>query len=204
MIVGHHLIWTVYGSWLPNDPRGSSSHEIRAAKIADLGEVHFGRKRVQPASRDIRSFYAAAHPRLKHDFLTLGSNEIAAVGRAFAEVIQRKPYTCYACAILPDHVHLLIRRHRDLPERMIAALQEASCEAILQLGERPASHPVWGGPGWKVFLDSAADMRRVDAYIKRNPELPQQWEFVQVYDGWLPGTFGLRQPAKTQARRRTE
>jgi len=26
MIIAHHLIWTAYGFWLPNDPRGSSSH----------------------------------------------------------------------------------------------------------------------------------------------------------------------------------
>jgi hypothetical protein len=25
MIAGYHLIWTAYGWWLPNDPRGSTS-----------------------------------------------------------------------------------------------------------------------------------------------------------------------------------
>lgn len=203
MIVGYHLIWTVYGSWLPNDPRGSSSHEIRSAKIADLGELHFGRKRVQPAGREIRKFYDAAHPRLKHDFLTLSPGEINATAGALAELMRRRPYTCYACAIMPDHVHLLIRRHRDVPEKIIAELQDASREAILRRGERPASHPVWGGPGWKVYLDGAEDMRRVVAYIERNPAFPQRWGFVQPYDGWLPGGAGLRRPAKTQARRRT-
>jgi hypothetical protein len=29
MVAGYHLIWTVYGYWLPNDPRGSTSREIR-------------------------------------------------------------------------------------------------------------------------------------------------------------------------------
>ena len=38
MVAGFHLIWTAYGWWLPNDPRGSSSHEIRVERIADLGD----------------------------------------------------------------------------------------------------------------------------------------------------------------------
>ena len=35
MVAGFHLIWTAYGWWLPNDPRGSSSYEIRVEKIAE-------------------------------------------------------------------------------------------------------------------------------------------------------------------------
>lgn len=113
-------------------------------------------------------------------------------------------YTCYACAILPDHVHLLIRRHRDLPETMIAELREASRVAVLQQGARPASHPVWGGPGWKVYLDTTDDVRRVIAYIDENPtkarRAAQSWDFVKPYDGWLPGRV-TRRPAKSQAKR---
>ncbi len=45
MVAGYRLIWTAYGWWLPNDPRGSSSHTIRSAEIAELGELHYGRKR---------------------------------------------------------------------------------------------------------------------------------------------------------------
>lgn len=90
MIVGYHLIWTVYGSWLPNDPRGSSSHSIRRAAIADLGELHHGRKRIQPAGRDIRKFYDFAHDVLKHDFLPLADDEIAVVGRTFGDVIAQR------------------------------------------------------------------------------------------------------------------
>jgi REP element-mobilizing transposase RayT len=206
MIVGYHLIWTVYGAWLPNDPRGSSSHSIRRTAIADLGELHHGRKRVQPAGREIREFYNVAHEVLKHDFLPLADDEIAVVGRTFSEVIAARSYTCYACAMMPDHVHLLIRRHRDLPETMMTELQEASRVAVLQYGARPASHPIWGGPGWKVYLETADDIRRVVAYINENPtkarRTAQSWEFVKPYDGWLPGGV-TRRPAKSQAKRET-
>ena len=94
-----------------------------------------------------------------------------------------------------------IRKHRDAPERIIHELQEATREAVWGLDERPQSHPVSGGPGWKVYLDTVDDMWRVVRYVKRNPRFPQEWEFVNAYDGWLPGQVVIKRPAKSQARR---
>ncbi len=48
LVIAHHLIFTIYGVWLPNDPRGSSSHKIRNEWIVDLGELHHGRKIQRP------------------------------------------------------------------------------------------------------------------------------------------------------------
>jgi REP element-mobilizing transposase RayT len=105
-------------------------------------------------------------------------------------VIQQQRYTCYACAIMPDHVHALIRRHRDKSEQMIKSLQDASREALIVGGKRSENHPVWGGPGWKVFLNTRDDIKRIIAYIEDNPlrakRLPQKWSFVTKYDGWMP------------------
>jgi len=191
MIAGYHLIWTAYGWWLPNDPRGSTSRDIRCAAVAGLGELHYGRKRIQPAGNVLRAFHEASRAVLKHALLTFDAAETAAIGAAFSEVIREHSYTCYGCAIVPDHVHMLIRKHRHKAEVMIEHLQEASRVAVLDVGRRLADHPVWGGPGWKVFLDTRQDMRRVVAYIRNNPRnarLPEQhWPFVQDYDGWLPG-----------------
>ncbi|OYW15876.1 MAG: hypothetical protein B7Z55_14690, partial [Planctomycetales bacterium 12-60-4] len=56
---------------------------------------------------------------------------------------------------------------------------------------RGAVHPVWGGPGWKVFLNNQRDVERTIRYIEDNPlkarMAPQSWEFVTSYDGWIPG-----------------
>jgi REP element-mobilizing transposase RayT len=201
MIAGYHLIWTVYGWWLPNDPRGSTSREIRAASIASLGELHYGRRRVQPAGRVISEFRDAARGVLKHPLLALSPPDIEVVGHAFAEVIRDRGYTCYGCAILPDHVHLLIRKHRDQAETMIAQLQDASRTAVRRCGSHGADHPVWGGHGWKVFLETRDDMQRTVAYIRRNlvgKQAGQSWPFVKPYDGWLPGQVRIvRRPGKT-------
>src|ERR1700757_3320289 len=102
MVAGYHLIWTAYGWWLPNDPRGSSSHEIRVERIAELGELHHGRKAVQPLSRELRRFYDQARSVLKHLLRTFTDEDIALIGESFATVIAECRYTCYACAIMPD------------------------------------------------------------------------------------------------------
>lgn len=184
LVIAYHLIWTAYGSWLPNDPRGSMSRCIRNDIFAELGTLHLGRKHVQPASSIIRAFYEQAKPLLKHDSLIFGAKEVAQIAVAFGTEIAARCYTCYACAIMPDHVHLLIRKHKDSAEEMIQNLQRESHLHLRNVRLRDLTHPVWGGPGWKVFLDHPNDVRRTIAYIIENPIKAQKWDFVKEYDGW--------------------
>ncbi len=189
LVIAHHLIWTAYGWWLPNDPRGSGSKEIRNDVIADLGAIHYGRKRLQPAGTEVRDFYRQAAPLLQHPLLTFDESARTVVGQAFADVIMEQRYTCYACAIMPDHVHILIRKHKHLAEQMITTLKDVSRSRLRGTSHRSLDHPTWSaGPGWKVFLDHPDEVRRTIGYIERNPlpyGLPQQhWPFVTPYDDW--------------------
>jgi REP element-mobilizing transposase RayT len=205
IVIAYHLVWTVYGNWHPNDPRGSMSKVIRNNVLRDLGEIHFGRKRIQPASRDLRAFDAQAAQRLCFPVLDFSPSDVAAVAEAFARTIALHRYTCYACAIMPDHVHVLTRKHRHVAEQMIANLQRESHILLRERRLRDMEHPVWGGRGWKVFLDHPSDIRRTIGYIVRNPDaigLPRQTHpFVTLYDGWPlhPG----HNPSSPYARRMT-
>jgi len=87
IVIAYHLVWTAYGWWLPNDPRGSTSKTIRDDVIARLGELHHGRKRVQPASREIREFYDEARAVLKFPLLTFDATEVGAIADAFATTV---------------------------------------------------------------------------------------------------------------------
>jgi REP element-mobilizing transposase RayT len=191
MVAAYHLVWTAYGWWLPNDPRGSMSQVIRQDIIADLGELHYGRKRLQPSGKVIRKFYEEAKLVLKHELRTFTDEEVQLIATSLAEVISKERYTCYACAIMPDHVHIVIRKHKHQAEEMIANLQERSWEALITAQRRCSDHPVWGGPGWKVFLDSREDIERTIRYVRDNPvkigRPVQVYDFVKDYDGWLPG-----------------
>lgn len=188
IVIAHHLIWTVYGWWLPNDPRGSTSRTVASNVIAELGELHYGRREVQPPSATMRAFHRRAREALKFPLLKLGPEEINAVADAFSEAIRGHRYTCYACAIMPDHVHVLIRKHKHKAEQMIETLQAASRLRLGTSGLRNPDHPVWTQGGGKVFLDHPDAVRRTIRYIERNPAqcgLPvQRWSFVREYDGW--------------------
>ena len=112
LVIAYHLIWTAYGWWLPNDPRGSGSKTIRSDIFAEVGELHFGRKKTQPAGNIIRQFYEKAADFLAHPLLVFDEAERLLIAEAFAGVVEQQRYTAYACAILPDHVHAVVRNRK--------------------------------------------------------------------------------------------
>ena len=188
MIIGHHLIWTGYGQWLPNDPRGSTSQEIRNPILESLGALHFGRKRIQPCHREINEFYRDAEGKLQHPLPSFTTDQIEAIGVAFAQVANANAYTVWACAIMPDHVHVLVRKHLHHAEEMITEFQRDSRLALIRRPDVPGDHPVWGGHGWKVYQDCPEDVNRTVNYINRNPKsyrlASQSWAFVTPYNNW--------------------
>jgi REP-associated tyrosine transposase len=188
IVIAYHLIWTLYGWWLPNDPRGSGSKTIASDIFAELGELHHGRKRIQPPRKIIHGFCEQAASRLNHPLLTFQPAQFESVARAISDAISQCAYTCYACAVMPDHIHLLIQKHRDSAETMIENLQTLSRKRLNDSNIRHPNHPTWTRGGWKVFLDHPDDIRRTITYINRNPQqqnLPlQNWHFITPYDNW--------------------
>lgn len=164
------------------------SKTIACDVIADLGTLHYGRKRVQPSAREVREFRDSARGVLKHQLLRFKQSDFPAIADALADAIREHNYTCYACAIMPDHVHILIRKHKHQAEDMLEYLQSATRLRFRNEKLRSEDHPIWGGPGWKVFLDTPDSIRRTIGYIDGNPpqwRLPRQhWPFVKAYDGW--------------------
>ncbi len=179
LVIAYHLVWTAYGTWLPNDPRGSGSRDVASPLLAELGELHYGRRRLQPAGKVVREFYEHAEERLTFPVARFDRAQIEDIAEAFSAVIAESVYTCYACAILPDHVHMVIRKHRHQAEEMIERLQSTS-----RAGLNMADHPVWTRGGWRRFLNTPPEVRRLIPYVERNPRTPQSWPFVTPYDNW--------------------
>lgn len=205
MVLGYHLILTGYGHWLPNDPRGSLSKEIRNERIAPLGEIHHGRKRVQPPRSDLAAFQRQARGVLQHEVLWFDDAKRQAVAEAFAEVVEDRRYTCWACAILSNHAHVAIRKHRDKAETMIEVFQQASAARLCRLADVPSGHPIWSLDPYKKFLDSAEAIERTIRYVRDNPVRsglsPQQFAFVKSYRGeWSGGAGSRRRPAARNGR----
>ena len=61
-------------------------------------------------------------------------------------------------------------------------------EALRSFAHVSDQHPVWSNRPYKVFLYNPTDVRRVVAYIARNPAkeslVRQEWSFLTPYNGW--------------------
>jgi REP element-mobilizing transposase RayT len=191
VIAAHHIL-TLYGHWAVNDLRGSGSREIIDPKFESLGEIYHGRKpnHLQPKRDELRSFHKQHHELLNFPVFWIDEEKRQEVACAIASVIQQHRYTCYACAICSNHMHLVIRTHKH------KALEQWNnfAEAIRQrLRHRfsdtlSANHPVISARPYSVLLFTPSEVHGRVEYIQDNPQkegLPaQDWEFVAEYDNW--------------------
>jgi REP element-mobilizing transposase RayT len=195
MVLAHHLILTAYGFWLPNDDRGSWSDFIRRWELLRFGPAtktdvrqSVARKPFSPSRR------VAATRELTYQPVMFTGEQALLIARACADGVRRSGYVVYACAILPDHVHLVIRRHAYRIEQVANRLKGSATRFLTDAGVHPMLDQVgpgcalpspWGVGLWKVFLDSPEDIRRAIDYVEANPvkagKKKQQWSFVVSY-----------------------
>jgi hypothetical protein len=176
MIIAYHAVFTTYGTWLPNDPRGSYSEKIYSEELASLGPILYGRQDPQPENATLRRFWTAAIPRLTRPPFFLNDTSRGLVGRAFASTVARLDLQVPACAIMNDHVHLVVVRNVYRIEYLVNQLKGAATRA-LQLRVTP-----WARGCWKIFIDNWAALRAAAAYVQGNPPrgglVPQNWDFL--------------------------
>ncbi len=177
MIVAYHAVFTTYGTWLPNDPRGSYSKAIYSDELAELGGIRYGRQNPQPARSSIRCFRVAAMPRLSRPPYYLNNVPRRAVASAFAKVTDRLQLNVPACAIMNEHVHFLVWRSKYTVEYVVNQLKGAATLAL------PVTQSPWTRGCWKVFLNDELSLRAAASYIDANPAAaglsPQRWNFVK-------------------------
>ncbi len=183
VILASHTVFMGYAHWLPNDPRGSGSVELRKAELTDLGDILPGRQFPQPPREQVREFHQQAEPKLQHARLWFDDPMRQIIATAFAEAAQKHNYTIWACATLRNHAHAVVRTHRDAAEVIWSHLATSSQLALRGAKKFPDDHPVWSHRPYKVFLYTHDDLRgRID-YVKQNPMKeglpPQHWPFVK-------------------------
>ena len=176
MIIAYHAIFTTYGTWLPNDPRGSYSKKIYSDALAALGEIHYGREEPQPGQLTMRQFRVAVRRRLSRPPYYLKNETRGVVAEAFERVVGRLELNVPACAIMNDHVHLLVMRSKHTIEYIVNQLKGAAT-AALDLRDTP-----WTRGSWNVFINDEDVLRAAARYIEENPIAarlrPQRWKFI--------------------------
>ncbi|HUU91974.1 MAG TPA: hypothetical protein VM238_12285 [Phycisphaerae bacterium] len=189
MPLAHHVILSLYGFWLPNDPRGSWSDFVGSWDLLRYGKATKveTRRSVAHVRHDARARLQAKRA-LRHPPVRLSGRQARAVGRGFARAVAESRYVVHACSVLPDHVHLVVGRHERTVGRIVGHLKARATQRLGAEGLWPPDkRPVWGGRGWKVFLDTPGDVRRAVAYVEDNPvkdgKPRQRWSFVVTFEG---------------------
>jgi REP element-mobilizing transposase RayT len=194
-VLAYHVIFSTYGFWLPNDPRGSWSDFVGAWELFRFGpatktdqrrslahEAHDHHKRL------------AAKAALKYPPVEFTGRQARAVGQGFEAFVRKSGLTVWACSILPTHVHIVVRRHRYRVEYVVNQLKGAATRRLIEAELHPlaacaaSGRPpkAWARGEWKVFLNDAVAIRRAVRYVADNPLKEglrrQQWQFVTPLD----------------------
>ena len=132
----------------------------------------------------------AAKKALKRPAVEFNGLQARAVGMGFARYVESAQLPVWACAILPDHVHLVVGRPKMRVEQLVIQLKGAATESLKVQGLHPFGElednrgrtPKCFARGeWKVYLDSE-DVLRAVRYVENNPvkesKKRQRWSFV--------------------------
>jgi REP element-mobilizing transposase RayT len=176
MILAYHAIFTTYGTWLPNDPRGSFSKNIYNEQLKLLGEIKYGRQYPQASYKELLKFWADSTPLLKRPQFLINDNFRSKIADAFGKVIARLGLKVSACAIMNNHDHILTMRSKYRIEYLVNQFKGAATKD-LNVKQTP-----WARGCWKVFINDTKALSSAINYIESNPihsDLPpQKWNFI--------------------------
>ena len=193
MVRWYHAIFSAYGYWLPNDPRGSWSDFVGAYELFRFGgaatTVGDGRSYAHdPHDARLRRDAKAL---LKYPAVRFNAAQRESIARGLADACARSQIVLHACAIGYDHVHVVARRHESKSiEQVVTSLKSWSTKRMsaerthpLARVARDAMVPTpWSGGCWKVFVNDDAQLRSAVAYVARHPMkeglATQRWPFV--------------------------
>ncbi|HUO09530.1 MAG TPA: hypothetical protein VM008_14570 [Phycisphaerae bacterium] len=197
MVHAYHSIFTAYGFWLPNDPRGSYSDFVASWELflAGGGATKVDTRRSVAWRDHDRAARQKAKESLHYAPVRFTDAQIVVVAEGFANAVRKSGYIVYACSILPCHVHAVVARHRFDIERIVGHLKTEGTMSLVHKRhhpfeglQRPGGRLVscWAEKSWNVFLNSDEDIRRAIAYVRNNPikdGLPaQRWSFEASYE----------------------
>ena len=192
-VIAYHVVMSTYGFWLPNDPRGSNSTEVRADALKPFGPAtktdHARSVANKPHDHRLRF---AAKRELKYPPVILTGRQALSIANGFAAQVATSGFRVYAFCILPRHVHLVIGRHRFAIEQVGRLLKQAGTARLLADGLHPFTREpngkmpsVWGQDFRHVFLFTTDEVIGRIRYVEANPtkdgKRRQSWPFVVPY-----------------------
>ena len=172
MVLAYHCIFGMYGFWLPNDPRGSGSDYIGSWDLFRYGPATKTRGQQSRAGIEHdHSLRTEAKGALHYPPVILTGRQAVTVVAGFAQAAAEGGYLLHACAVLPDHIHLVVGRHSRRIRQIVGHLKSCATSQLRKASEwQGDERPVWGEHGWNVFLNDLDRVERAIAYVEENPE----------------------------------
>ena len=138
---------------------------------------------------------ARAHTLLRHQPVVLDGPAARAAAVGIRSQVDRHDYHLYALALMPDHVHVVFKRHATSYEQVIRGLKAVPGRSVRSHGgvdtgqgstdfneRRRITKPVWSRGYWIRYLNTSVVITAAIDYVQRNPVrlgLPaQRWSFV--------------------------
>src|SRR5213594_34422 len=109
MILGYHAIFSAYGFWLPNDPRGSWSDFVRSWELYRFGgpATTVTEKRSYAHDPHDARFRRQAKEHLKYKPARFDQRCRQSIARGLTRACDEFLFEIHACAIGFDHVHVV-------------------------------------------------------------------------------------------------
>ncbi|QDT05582.1 hypothetical protein K227x_39830 [Rubripirellula lacrimiformis] len=199
MVHGYHVVFGTYGFWLPNDQRGSWSNFIAVWELRLQGPTTKGTERQQLTDEQQR-WQQSTKLKLQYPEVHLDGQQALAIGCGFKNAIHKSKFTIWACSILPQHVHLVIARHRFKVEYIAGLLKgeatkklnQQKCHPLAGYKTKENETPTpWTARCYRGFLESEQEIEDAMSYVIENPikegKRRQKWSFVTPFVGLDPG-----------------
>ena len=192
MVRWYHLIFTAYGFWLPNDPRGSWSDFVGSWELYKFGPATtVSGKRSYAHDPHDRAARLEAKKALKFPSVRFDERQRALIVEGFAEAVDSAGYSVLAGCIGHDHAHLVLGRHARTVEQIARHLKSKATMHLTRAGLHPlrgyllptgAAPTPWAEKCWSVFINDVPQLRAAIRYVERHPAKEglsaQRWSFL--------------------------
>jgi REP element-mobilizing transposase RayT len=193
MVDAYHLILGLYGFWLP-DPKGSWPQFVSSFELLRYGNATTVAVTQEDQDRLPHHLVSrmSAEADLKYPKLKLTGLQARAIGQGFSHRASYYGFECLACAIVPDHIQLVILCHSISIEQIANLLKGSATRELRNQEIHPfKEHPTrthrfpkaFARGQWSVRLENETEIPNAVEYVEALPEregLPkQQWKFVK-------------------------
>jgi REP element-mobilizing transposase RayT len=161
------LTWTMYGNWLPDDPRGFVSRVNDGAGGKAIHNIPG-----TPYDEDWELLDAAMLRSLKQPPIHINRKEAEAVLHQFHETATFRAWQLIAAAVMANHCHIVVGVPSDPnPSKILGDFKAYASRALNRRWNKPVAGTWWTESGSKRKLKDELAILGAAAYV-RDQEFP--------------------------------